>query len=112
MIQIPITKEEWNEEKQFWLLELEINADLPFFKGHFPSHPIVPGAFQLQWVLDQCQRLGLAGKSITQVNRVKFKSLMLPNTKVMLKLTKSPSNKISFTYFSNDEIFSSGSLNT
>ncbi len=110
-MQIPVLQEKWSEDQKSCFLELEIKADLPFFNGHFPSQPIVPGAFQLEWVLGHCKRLGFTFKDLTHIKKVKFKSLMLPGTRVNLEITKSSPNKISFKYYSNDEIFSTGSLN-
>jgi len=31
--------------------KLHVDKDLPIFEGHFPDHPLVPAAMQLEWML-------------------------------------------------------------
>ena len=47
-----------------WLLD----AQWPVFAGHFPSHPVLPGALLLDWVVSAITaQLGSPVESISQV---------------------------------------------
>ena len=59
-----------------------VNADHPMLAGHFPDHPIVPGAWLLAWVVAAAtRRLAAEGKSrsIAAVKRVKFLRPLAPD---------------------------------
>ena len=55
-----------------------VPADLPFFEGHFPGHPILPGVVALGWLLAGAERL--AGRKIeaAELVNVKFQVVILP----------------------------------
>ena len=59
----------------------DVCADHPMLAGHFPGHPIVPGAWLLAWVTAAAQRrLAAAGddRTVIGVKRVKFVRPLLP----------------------------------
>lgn len=59
-----------------------IPADHPMLAGHFPGHPIVPGAWLLAWVVkhaDQWLHAQQDTRHVTGVARVKFLRPMHPN---------------------------------
>jgi 3-hydroxymyristoyl/3-hydroxydecanoyl-(acyl carrier protein) dehydratase len=111
-MKIPIIHQEWNLDRSVCKLQLKINGDLPFFSGHFPAKPIVPGAFQIQWAIDQSIRLGFLGQGEIQVNSTKFKAMMIPDTLVWLELKKRENKVTTFKYFTDDKIFSMGNFST
>ncbi|HVG04596.1 MAG TPA: hypothetical protein VM937_06605 [Burkholderiaceae bacterium] len=58
-----------------------VNADHPMLAGHFPGHPIVPGAWLLAWVVSTAtRRLAAQGQtySIAAIKRVKFLRPLAP----------------------------------
>ena len=59
-----------------------VNADHPMLAGHFPGHPIVPGAWLLAWVVSAAARR-LASQeqshSIAAIKRVKFLRPLAPD---------------------------------
>ena len=51
---------------QPWVLD----AQWPVFAGHFPAHPVLPGALLLDWVVDAIQQQ--QGCAVVGVSQVKF----------------------------------------
>lgn len=59
-----------------------VSADHPMLAGHFPGHPIVPGAWLLAWVIAAAtRRLAATGesRSIAAIKRVKFLRPLAPD---------------------------------
>ncbi len=59
-----------------------VPADHPMLAGHFPGHPIVPGAWLLAWVAAAAtRRLAVAeqARSIAAIKRVKFLRPLRPD---------------------------------
>ena len=54
----------------------EIAPDLPVLAGHFPGHPVVPGALLLSWLIDDVQRLN--GARVASVREARFLGAVLP----------------------------------
>jgi 3-hydroxymyristoyl/3-hydroxydecanoyl-(acyl carrier protein) dehydratase len=55
-----------------------VNDDSPWFSGHFPDHPIVPGIAQLKMVADVIARARQESLWINRLTRVKFKKIVKP----------------------------------
>jgi 3-hydroxymyristoyl/3-hydroxydecanoyl-(acyl carrier protein) dehydratase len=58
-----------------------VRADHPMLAGHFPGHPIVPGAWLLAWVICAAQRQLAAAddvRAVAGVKRVKFARPLAP----------------------------------
>lgn len=93
-------------ELTFW-----VSADCPYFMGHFPGHPVLPGIVQIQWALYFAQEhigLSLAVKSI---GMLKFRRLIYPNTKLKLELIfDTTRNRFLFLYSSDSGEHSQGRL--
>ena len=65
-----------------------VPSDLPFFEGHFPGHPILPGVVALGWMLAAAERfLGCPVEAVELLN-VKFQVVILPGA--LLELTVAP----------------------
>ena len=61
-----------------------LDAQWPVFAGHFPAHPVLPGALLLDWVVDAiAQQQGCA---ITGVTQVKFLRAAEPGDQLHLSL--------------------------
>lgn len=71
-----------------------VPADCPFFEGHFPGHPILPGVVALGWIMAAAERfLGrdLAG---VEVLNVKFQVVILPGAELELTLAPKPGGRL------------------
>lgn len=64
--------------------EVRIPADSPWFCGHFPGEPILPGIAQLGMVFDAIARAGDRKRSIKSVSRVRFKQVIRPDDRLRI----------------------------
>ena len=94
------------------IMDAEVNPDSPWFSGHFPGEPILPGVAQLAIALDAIKKLNQRSLRISGVKRIRFKQVIRPDDK--LKITVAPHKKDALSYlFSimvNGELASSGIL--
>ncbi len=71
-----------------------VPADHPFFEGHFPGHPILPGVVTLGWMMMAAERLlGHPVGSVELLN-VKFQVVILPGTALELTLARKPAGRL------------------
>lgn len=68
--------------------EITIPADSPWFCGHFPGEPILPGIAELGMVFDTIARACGGKTAIKSVSRVKFKQSVRPDDR--LKIVAAP----------------------
>ncbi len=55
-----------------------IGATHPMLAGHFPGHPIVPGAWLLAWIVAEAERR-CAPRKVSGVKRAKFLRPLAPD---------------------------------
>lgn len=60
--------------------QLGVNADNEILKGHFPGHPVVPGASMLQLVKDVLEKALAIKLRLKKADHLKFMSLIEPST--------------------------------
>jgi hypothetical protein len=56
----------------------ETPADSPWFSGHFPGEPILPGIAQLHMALEALRKATPEGFRLIGVRRVRFKQIIRP----------------------------------
>ena len=84
----------WYIEMQMKRLEQnEISADVvvppdsPWFDGHFPGTPILPGVAQIGMVLDAIRKAHNRDLKISSVRRVRFKRMIRPDDRLKIIAT-------------------------
>lgn len=78
-------------------LTLAVAADNPWFEGHFDGRPILPGVVQIGWAAWFAARWQGLCAPPRQLERIKFKRPVGPDTRLHLQLRRKP-GKIAFEY--------------
>ena len=78
-------------------LQMLIEADLPWFKGHFPGQPVLPGV-GIIWIVEQYIRCWFEEeRPFKQLSGVKFQATVLPQTSLTVKI-KYHADKCQYDY--------------
>lgn len=92
-------------------LDLEVQADNPWFTGHFPELAILPGVVQIGWVAHFGHVLFGFGPAVNLMEQVKFRRPILPGTRITLTLkADAAAGKLRYEYKDAEYSYSSGSL--
>lgn len=92
-------------------LEVNIPPSCLYFDGHFPEFPILPAVAQIELVARFSSRYLGTSVRLSQIKRVKFSSIIKPDTSLLLKLERKDKT-ISFKIYSqkNDTVYSVGTV--
>jgi 3-hydroxyacyl-[acyl-carrier-protein] dehydratase len=97
-------------------VEAVVNSGSPWYSGHFPGEPILPGIAQIAIVLDIIKntRNGGGEISLSELKRIRFRQVIRPDT--VMKITVLPDEKkpeiFSFKISVGDDLASNGILVT
>ena len=61
-----------------------VPPDSPWFDGHFPEEPVLPGVAQLAMVHDLICRMHRQSSPVLRLNRVRFKQMIRPDQELTL----------------------------
>ncbi len=61
--------------------------DSPWFSGHFPGDPILPGIAQIAMVFDVIKQVHKESRKISEIRRVRFKQVIRPDDGLDLIIT-------------------------
>jgi len=91
-------------------LHLEVDEQLDWFQGHFPEFAVLPGVVQLHWaVIFAREHFALEGNP-RDVQRLKFKSVVVPPAAMSLTVTRSGPSDVSFLFEGDGKQYSEGRL--
>jgi 3-hydroxymyristoyl/3-hydroxydecanoyl-(acyl carrier protein) dehydratase len=91
-------------------IDFAIDENLPWFKGHFPGFPVLPGIVQLDWAVKiASERFGFSATP-REVLKLKFKSVIVPPKDVKLTLSRISPLEVQFEFTSAQQQHSSGKL--
>ena len=65
---------------------IRVRADSPWFDGHFPETPVLPGVAQLGMVHDLLCQASKRHLPVRQVSRVRFKQMIRPDQALILTI--------------------------
>jgi len=78
--------------------DIHIPSDSPWFRGHFPGEPILPGVAQIGMVKDAIRQARDQDLKVTGVRRVRFKQIIRPDDKLKLIATPLKENVGAYTF--------------
>jgi len=92
-------------------LELYVEADNPYFEGHFTDNPVLAGVVQLLWAQQfGCKYLPIHGE-FAGMKAIKFRELVFPGRSLQLKLAYHPeAGRLNFHFDSGEGRHSQGAL--
>ncbi|MEM9056132.1 MAG: hydroxymyristoyl-ACP dehydratase [Pseudomonadota bacterium] len=87
------------------------HADLNWFRGHFPGHPVLPGVVQTHWAsLFGRGLLGVTG-AFSHIENLKFERVITPDTALTVSLDyDADRHRLLFSYADDDGRYSSGRI--
>jgi 3-hydroxymyristoyl/3-hydroxydecanoyl-(acyl carrier protein) dehydratase len=62
--------------------DIQVPAESPWFDGHFPGEPVLPGLAQISMVFDVIQKASEGQWSASSVSRVRFKRIIRPDDRL------------------------------
>jgi len=94
------------------VLDAEVLPDSPWFDGHFPENPTLPGIAQLEMAIDTIRLVSKKNLSVTGFRKVRFKRVIRPGEKLKIIITsrKSQEGSYAFRILVEDELACNGVL--
>ena len=90
--------------------DIRVPSDSPWFDGHFPGEPILPGVAQIGIVFDAIRKAQNQELNVSSVRRVRFKRIIRPDDqlKIIAVPLKHETDSYSFRILVQDETVCSG----
>ncbi len=83
----------------------------PWFSGHFPNNPVLPGIAQLKMVVDLITKSTAGSLRLTGVSRVKFRKIVRPGEQLDIQVAPGNiENHYTFNITSGNEDVCSGKM--
>lgn len=94
------------------LAKAAVRPASPWFSGHFPGEPILPGIAQIALVLETIRQAEERDVCLVGLKRVRFKQVIQPDDEITIKIKPrdKKDDSYSFQVVVNDEVACSGLL--
>jgi 3-hydroxymyristoyl/3-hydroxydecanoyl-(acyl carrier protein) dehydratase len=100
-----------SQQDQTVQIRLQVQADLSWFVGHFPEHPILPGVVQTHWAIEFGRRYLSLPPRFRYMSNMKFMRFILPGTQLELRLQYlSAKSELHFEYHDGTAVCASGRI--
>ena len=92
--------------------EVCVPSGSPWFDGHFPGAPVLPGIAQLGMVFDLIRHAFEGPIRVTEVSRVRFKQIILPEDRLVVTAEPRPvkTGMYAFRINKGEELVCSGTM--
>ena len=80
------------------ILNTEVLPDSPWFDGHFPENPTLPGIAQLEMAIDAIRLVSKRNLSVTGFRKIRFKRVIRPGEKLKVIITSRKSQEGSYAF--------------
>jgi 3-hydroxymyristoyl/3-hydroxydecanoyl-(acyl carrier protein) dehydratase len=89
-----------------------VDADSPWFRGHFPGNPVYPGIAQLGLVFDLLQKHTDTPLRLVDIRRVRFKQMVVPEDNLVVEASpkKDRDGAFAFRILKADTVMTSGMM--
>ena len=88
----------------------EFSGDEPFFGGHFPGMPILPGVVQVQLARELAEEAFGCGPVLKAVRKMKFAHMIRPGDRVELVIEDAGGGGVAYVFMKGGMQCSSGVL--
>jgi 3-hydroxyacyl-[acyl-carrier-protein] dehydratase len=85
-----------------------IPADEPYFAGHFPGNPVVPGVAILERVIEEISRQAGTPQVAQRIEAVKFLAPLRPGDELSIELESIDANSVRFQCWSGARSIATG----
>jgi 3-hydroxymyristoyl/3-hydroxydecanoyl-(acyl carrier protein) dehydratase len=92
--------------------EVCAEEDSPWYLGHFPGDPVLPGIAQLSIVKEVITQAAGDRISVKAIRRVRFRQIIRPNDNMEIRIVAVPEEKNTYKFkiLTKDEVACSGTV--
>lgn len=92
-------------------IDLCVDAGNPWFNGHFPAQPILPGVVQIGWAVHFAHAFFGLGPAVRNLEQIKFRRPIMPGARLTLRLTPAADgDRLRYEFRDAEHSYSSGIL--
>jgi uncharacterized membrane protein/3-hydroxymyristoyl/3-hydroxydecanoyl-(acyl carrier protein) dehydratase len=90
--------------------ELVFPKDYPYFKGHFPSFPVLAGVVELEVAKYFIDILSGSRRPVKAVKKLKFTNIVTPQVPVTVSVARKNDDEFTFSFMKGDKPCSTGTI--
>ena len=93
-----------------WSADFTFDPDAPYFKGHFPGFPLLPGVVQIGFAHHFAEVFLHRSFTVGSVKKMKFSRPIVPGERIRFTLEKRSDTELAYVYAKGEAVCSSGCL--